>query len=203
MQLIVIGGFSEIFELCADAGLAIAGYVDSSELPSFLQYEYFGNDEEFINICTDPSKFGLVISPDQPQVRNRLFRTYNSMGFNYPVITSRYAKVSPSSVIGMGSVLQHGVFVSANVILGDFVKCNVYANIMHDTVIGSFSTIAPNAAIMGRVSIAESCYIGANATIRQGISICKNVILGAGAVVTKDIVEPGTYVGIPARRIKQ
>ena len=33
-------------------------------------------------------------------------------------------------------------------------------------------------------------------------TICDNAVIGAGAVVTKDITEPGTYVGIPARKIK-
>lgn len=73
---------------------------------------------------------------------------------------------------------------------------------MHDSVIGNFSTIAPNAAIMGRVKIGERCYIGANATIIPEITVCPDAIIGAGAVVNKDILEPGTYVGVPARRIK-
>ena len=73
---------------------------------------------------------------------------------------------------------------------------------MHDTVIGDFSTIAPNAAIMGRVRIGERCYIGANATIIPEITICPDTIIGAGAVVNKSIKEPGTYVGVPAKRIK-
>ena len=34
------------------------------------------------------------------------------------------------------------------------------------------------------------------------ISVCDNVIIGAGAVVIEDIMEAGTYVGIPAKRIK-
>ena len=34
------------------------------------------------------------------------------------------------------------------------------------------------------------------------IKICSDVIIGAGAVVNKDIVEAGTYVGVPAYRLK-
>lgn len=42
--------------------------------------------------------------------------------------------------------------------------------------------------------------IGSNATILP-ISICDNVVIGAGAVVTKDIKEPGKYIGNPAKKI--
>ena len=43
--------------------------------------------------------------------------------------------------------------------------------------------------------------IGSNSTILP-VNICDHVVIGAGAVVTKDITEPGTYVGNPAYLIK-
>jgi acetyltransferase-like isoleucine patch superfamily enzyme len=43
--------------------------------------------------------------------------------------------------------------------------------------------------------------IGSNATILP-VRIVDNVVIGAGAVVTKDITEPGTYAGNPARRLR-
>ena len=44
--------------------------------------------------------------------------------------------------------------------------------------------------------------MGTGAHILQGLTISDDTIVGAGAVVTKDITEPGTYVGVPARKIK-
>ncbi len=44
--------------------------------------------------------------------------------------------------------------------------------------------------------------IGSNATLLP-VTICDHVVIGAGAVVTKNITEPGTYAGNPARRIRQ
>jgi UDP-3-O-[3-hydroxymyristoyl] glucosamine N-acyltransferase len=49
--------------------------------------------------------------------------------------------------------------------------------------------------------IGNNVSIGSNATILP-IEICDNVVIGAGAVVTKNILEPGTYVGNPAKKIK-
>ena len=48
--------------------------------------------------------------------------------------------------------------------------------------------------------IGDNVSIGSNATILP-VEICNNVIIGAGAVVTKNITEPGTYAGNPARKI--
>ena len=43
--------------------------------------------------------------------------------------------------------------------------------------------------------------VGTNATVLP-VAICDNVVIGAGAVVTKDITEPGIYVGNPARKVR-
>jgi len=49
-------------------------------------------------------------------------------------------------------------------------------------------------------TIGNRVSIGTNATVMP-VSICDDVVVGAGSVVTKDITEPGTYAGNPARKI--
>lgn len=44
--------------------------------------------------------------------------------------------------------------------------------------------------------------IGSNATILP-VEICDGVVIGAGSVVTKNILEPGVYVGNPAKKIRE
>jgi acetyltransferase-like isoleucine patch superfamily enzyme len=44
--------------------------------------------------------------------------------------------------------------------------------------------------------------IGSNATILP-VTICDDVVIGAGAVVTRDILDPGIYVGNPARLLRR
>ena len=43
--------------------------------------------------------------------------------------------------------------------------------------------------------------IGSNATILP-VKVCDHVVIAAGAVVTKDITEPGIYVGNPAKKLR-
>ena len=47
-------------------------------------------------------------------------------------------------------------------------------------------------------NIGNHVSVGSNTTLLP-VSICDHVVIGAGAVVTKDITEPGTYAGNPAR----
>lgn len=51
-------------------------------------------------------------------------------------------------------------------------------------------------------SIGRGAWVGAGATVSNNVSICEGCVVGAGAVVVRDIVQPGTYVGVPARLIK-
>lgn len=50
--------------------------------------------------------------------------------------------------------------------------------------------------------IGNNVSIGSNATILP-VQICDGCVIGAGAVVTKNITEPGVYVGNPARLLRK
>ena len=54
--------------------------------------------------------------------------------------------------------------------------------------------------LWGKIVIGDNVSIGSNCTILP-CKIIDNVIIGAGSVVTKDINEPGIYVGNPAKKL--
>ncbi len=49
--------------------------------------------------------------------------------------------------------------------------------------------------------LGDNVVIGTGSTVIGPVTICDNVIVGAMSLVNKDITEPGTYVGIPAKKI--
>ena len=53
-----------------------------------------------------------------------------------------------------------------------------------------------------RTKIGNYVSIGSNATILP-IQICDHVVIGAGSVVTKNITQPGVYIGNPARKVRE
>jgi serine acetyltransferase len=50
-------------------------------------------------------------------------------------------------------------------------------------------------------SLGDNVVVGTGSTVIGPVTICDNVIIGAMSLVNKDITEPGTYVGIPVKKI--
>lgn len=203
-QILLIGGFVEIIELCEENDVNIIGIVDNSIVDNYMGIPIIGNDDNLKVWRVKYLKSKLIITPDTPNVRKKLFLHYEKQGFQFANLISKNARISKSASIDLGTVVQAESNISSEVKIGKFVKVNTMANIMHNSTIGNFTTIAPNAVILGHVRIGESCYIGANATILPHVSICDNVVVGAGAVVTKNIETPNSsYVGVPAYILKK
>ena len=76
---------------------------------------------------------------------------------------------------------------------------NTASSVDHDCVLGDFVHVAVGAHLCGTVTIGNATWIGAGATVSNNVNICGECTIGAGAVVVKDITEPGTYIGVPAR----
>ena len=57
----------------------------------------------------------------------------------------------------------------------------------------------PGAIVSGNDTIGDRVYIGTNSSIIEKKSICSDVIIGANSVVVKDIIEIGTYKGVPVK----
>lgn len=104
--------------------------------------------------------------------------------------------------IGEGSVVMAGAIINPGTRIGDHCIINSAAVVEHDNDIGSFVHISVGAKTAGTVTVGDSTWVGIGATISNNLTICSDCMIGAGAVVVKDIDAPGTYVGVPARRIK-
>jgi serine acetyltransferase len=48
----------------------------------------------------------------------------------------------------------------------------------------------------------DNVVIGANSVVVGPVDICDNVVVGAMSLVNRSISEPGVYVGVPVRRIR-
>jgi sugar O-acyltransferase (sialic acid O-acetyltransferase NeuD family) len=111
----------------------------------------------------------------------------------------KQAYIAKTACIGKGNYVGPGAVIGPNAKIRDFNYINRCASIGHDTVLKSFNHVGPGATICGRCHIGDGTYIGANATVRDGIEIVDNVTLGMASAATRNLVVPGTYIGVPAR----
>jgi sugar O-acyltransferase (sialic acid O-acetyltransferase NeuD family) len=182
--------------------LELVGYIDpSKERDGELMKGY----AIFNEIRAQMGVTGYLLSFGKPSVRRDVF---NNEVARYPGIKPINFR-HPMSVVDTGT-LQMGTgnficpfdVICPDIIIGNHNMFNTNVTIGENADIGSFNVFNSFSQISGRVKIGNECLIGAGVNILQDLSICDNVTIGSGAVVTKDITEPGTYVGIPARRIK-
>ncbi|MDW3196199.1 MAG: acyltransferase [Cytophagales bacterium] len=111
-----------------------------------------------------------------------------------------FVEIQKGVKIGAGTKVQSHTFICELVNIG--ANCFIGHGVMF--INDLFSKGGPaggDQSLWKETHIGSNVSIGSNATILP-ISICDNVVIGAGAVVTKDIDEPGVYVGNPARKLK-
>ena len=112
-----------------------------------------------------------------------------------------FVEIQKGVRIGKRSRIQSHAFICELVVIGDDCFISHGAMFINDL----FATGGPAGGkqeLWQRTQIGNRVSIGTNATILP-VTICDSVVVGAGAVVTKDITEPGIYVGNPARLLRR
>lgn len=111
------------------------------------------------------------------------------------------ATLSSTARLSEGVVVMAGAVINGSARLGAGVIVNSGAIVEHDACIGAATHLAPGSVCCGGVGIGSRCDIGAGATLIPTVSVADDVIVGAGATVISPIMQPGVYVGSPARRV--
>lgn len=114
------------------------------------------------------------------------------------VFVGPFVEIQAGAVIGRGTRVQSHAFICELVTIGEDCFISHGAMFINDT----FSRGGPargDRSLWRATRVGDRVSIGTNATILP-VAICSDVVIGAGAVVTRDITEPGTYTGNPARK---
>lgn len=107
--------------------------------------------------------------------------------------------VSPTAIIGEGSVVMQGSIIQSDANIGKHCIINTGASVDHECEIGDFVHISPHATLCGNVEVCEGSWIGAGTTIIQGVKIGKWCVIGAGSVVVRDIPDGAIAFGNPCK----
>ncbi|MEH7609677.1 acetyltransferase [Gottfriedia acidiceleris] len=144
----------------------------------------------------------VIIAIGNNELRNKIVNLLNINRDQYLSIIHPTAIVSPSAIIGNGTVVMPRTVINAEAKIGDHCIINTSSVVEHDNTIGDYSHISPNATLTGNVEIDVGVHIGAAATIIPSIKIGKWSVIGAGSTVLKNIPACSCAVGSPAKVIK-
>lgn len=185
---------ADTVEICGDM---VLGFLDDSD--------HSGENVNIIGKTTDAEKYCdgetyLFVAIGNCEVRERIMNSLPTAKWYTAIHPS--AVISPSAVIGVGTCVMPNAVVNNSAKVGKGVIINTCASVDHDDVIGDFVHIACGVHIAGTATVGKGTWIGIGATISNNVSVCEELKIGAGAVVVKDITKKGTYVGVPAKKIK-
>jgi len=208
-RIVVVGGGGHakvlISVLKKISSYELIGYTDVRDSGELLGIPYLGPDavlekirEPLTDCCAALGVGKVTVAENRMRLVNRLVE----MGFRLPAVVSPHAVVNENVTIGEGAVVFDGAVINTGAWIGRASIINTNSTVEHDCRIGGNVHIAPGANLSGGVRIGANCVIGTGVNVVQYVSICDGCLIGAGAVVPRDIIEPGTYVGNPASKIK-
>ncbi len=177
----------------------ILGFLDDNpELSgTFVAYPVLGKVEQYINY----PEAEFVVAIGNPVIRKKIVKKMNGVKW--------YTAIHPEAIIsnietrvGEGTVIMANAVISAGAKIGNHCIINTASVVEHDNLVEDYVHISVGAKVAGTVHIGESTWVGIGAVISNNLNICHDCMIGAGAVVVKNIIESGTYIGVPARKRK-
>lgn len=199
LSLVGAGGHARcLVPLLMQLKLEVEGIYDNSFTPNANEIIEGIPVKGFIEDVSKDSK--IVISKGNCTDLKYLSNQFSSQLYAENLVHG--SAVVESKAIGTNNQILALSYISATSEIGNSNIIYSQSVIEHEVILGNYNVITVNVSLCGRVKVGNSCFFGAGSTVLPGVKICDNVTIGAGAVVTKTIDEAGTYVGIPAKRIK-
>ena len=151
------------------------------------------NEPELRTVAIVDVKFGKNVTVVQPV--NLYGCKIDDESFVGP-----FVEIQRGAEIGKRCRIQSHVFLCELVTIGDDCFISHGAMFINDPLVTGGPAGKPD--LWRKTNVGNRVSIGTNATILP-VAICDQAVIGAGAVVTKDITEPGFYVGNPARLLRR
>ena len=147
-------------------------------------------------------QYDYIIAIGNNEIRKKITEQLDEKKIIQPFLIHPSAVIDSSVTIAAGTVVMANAVINADTIIGIGCIINTAATVDHDGKIGDFVHISPGAHLAGTVQVGLYSWIATGATVINNINITDHVNIGAGTVVISDINKSGTYIGVPARRIK-
>lgn len=197
----------QIAHIAIQSGYNVVGFFDDYSTQQVIfhsSYEFplFGKVCDVVEMRNKFDSVVIGIGYKHFSVRASLYEAMKKNHIPLATIIHHTAYIDSTASIGEGTVIQAKVVIDKDCKIGNNVFVNICSTVAHDSYVGNHSFLSACVAIAGATKIGACSLIGINATVINRLQLADNIIIGAGAVVVENLKEPGTYVGVPARKIK-
>ena len=178
----------------------VLGFIDDNlkALDGFdCDYKVIGTVNEWQPSGNELYVMGIAKTTTKKVVASKLLER----GAKFATLVHPMARVGDHTIAGKGLVLFSCVDISVNCTIGDFVFMNSFAQVGHDSVIGSYSTLFPKCAIAGGNLLGEGVTIGTSASTYPSIKIGDYATVGMNSAVIRNVKSFTTVMGVPAKKI--
>jgi sugar O-acyltransferase (sialic acid O-acetyltransferase NeuD family) len=190
-----------VAEIALALGHSVSGFIDDApsmtgehvlELPVCGGFEWLAGSAQYSKVIV-----GLGIG-DNCQ-RYRVAQACRRLDIPLVTLVHPSALISPSAVIGNGTVVMPMAVVNAEVKIGAGVILNTGVIVEHDCNVGDFAHLSSNSTMGGAASLGTMSWLGMSAAIIHLVNVGAGSIVGAGGIVIHDLPDNVVAVGVPAR----
>jgi len=201
-RLVFIGAGGHA-KVCYDIALKMEKWEDIILLDDNPDNDYFdiaGSLNDAPKYAKD-SNFFVAIGDNE--TRMSINKKLNELGVSITKLIHPQAIIASNVTIGEGTVIMAGVVINSATEIGKGCIINTSSSIDHDNVISDFVHISPGVHLAGSILIGEKSWLATGSNIINNLKIGKNVVIGAGTTVVRNILDKGTYIGSPAKRLEE
>ena len=201
-QVVVIGASGHgkvVADIVLSCGDTLLGFLDDNEaLPTEIGgFPVLGKVADYPTFLDASFVIAIGNCAIREKIAHRLDGVHWYTAIHPAAVVSRL-----NTQIGAGSVVMANAVVNPSARIGKHCIINTSAVVEHDNRIEDYAHVSVGAKLGGTVCIGSHTWVGIGATVSNNVSVCDHCMIGAGTVVIHDIKESGTYVGVPARKIK-
>ncbi|MDQ1000331.1 sugar O-acyltransferase (sialic acid O-acetyltransferase NeuD family) [Neobacillus niacini] len=203
-KLLIIGA-SGHGKVCADIALkmnrweTIAFLDDDESVKSSMGIEVIGKS---IGAISYLNEYDIFVGVGNNSTRQKIMEKLKDAGASIVTLIHPKAIIGENVEFDYGTVVMAGVVINSCTKIGKGCIINTGATVDHDNLIGAFVHISPGAHLAGKVKVGNGTWLGIGSIVINNLNISSGCIIGAGAVVVDNILDAGTYIGTPARKMK-